>query len=33
MGMLGPQEVSTTMVYLHFLNRGALGVLSLADRL
>ena len=31
--LLGYADVSTTMVYLHVLNRGALGVRSPADRL
>ena len=31
--LLGHANVSTTMTYLHVLNRGALGVRSPADRL
>ena len=31
--VLTPQEVSTTMIYTHVLNRGGLGVKSPADRL
>ena len=31
--LLGHREVSTTMVYLHVMNRGALGVKSPMDRL
>ena len=31
--LLGHADVSTTMTYLHALNRGALGVRSPADRL
>ena len=30
--LLGPRDVSTTMVYLHVMNRGALGVKSPMDR-
>ena len=31
--LLGPTDVSTTMIYTHVLNRGGLGVRSPADRL
>jgi site-specific recombinase XerD len=31
--LLGHREVATTMIYTHVLNRGGLGVRSLADRL
>ena len=31
--LLGPRNVTTTMIYLHVLNRGALGVRSPVDRL
>lgn len=31
--LLGHRELRTTMIYTHWLNRGAMGVLSPADRL
>ena len=32
-GLLGHRDVSTTMIYLHVMQRGALGVKSPMDRL
>src|SRR5437016_682695 len=32
-GVIRPQDVSTTMIYTHVLNRGGKGVFSPADRL